>query len=384
MLAVRRPQDLGGRRRGRVDRQRAAAGGGVHPGVSPHIVAMGGAELRPEDYDPRLNAFVLSLARRARPRVCFVGTASGDSPEYVANFYGVFSADHDCEPSDLGLFERTVADLRRSSLRRTSSTSAAATRRACSRSGGPTVSTRCCARRGSGRRAARVSAGTNCWFEAWTTDSFGLSRRPGCATGSASCPERLPALRRRGPAPPALPAAGGRGGLSAPPCGRRRRGAGVRGDVAGRGGDHGSGRDCLPGGGGRGGGTGGAAARERRHRLVAHVGHEHVPRRVGDHQPGREATATACGVTPQAQKTGSSPARNLDGVAVVGRAEVLDADRGRLADVDGRTVDRRVALGDLGGADRERRRHRAHRDDERAGEAPGRKCSRCRCGTSAR
>ena len=109
VLAVRRPEDLRGRRRGRVDRQRAAAGGGIHGRV---IVAMGGASLRPEDYDPRLNDFVLSLARRGRPRVCFVPTASGDSPDYVANFYRAFSGHHDCEPSDLGLFERTVADLR--------------------------------------------------------------------------------------------------------------------------------------------------------------------------------------------------------------------------------------------------------------------------------
>lgn len=80
--------------------------------MSPRIVAMGGATLRPEDYDPRLDAFVLSLARRARPRVCFVATASGDSPDYVASFYRAFSAHHDCVPSDLGLFDRTVADLR--------------------------------------------------------------------------------------------------------------------------------------------------------------------------------------------------------------------------------------------------------------------------------
>jgi len=56
---------------------------------------MGGAQLRPEDYDPRLNAFVLGLARRERPRVCFVGTASGDAPAYVASFCRVFSAHHD-------------------------------------------------------------------------------------------------------------------------------------------------------------------------------------------------------------------------------------------------------------------------------------------------
>jgi hypothetical protein len=43
--------------------------------------------------------------------VCFVPTASGDSPVYVANFYRALAGHHDCEPSDLGLFERTVADL---------------------------------------------------------------------------------------------------------------------------------------------------------------------------------------------------------------------------------------------------------------------------------
>jgi hypothetical protein len=43
-----------------------------------------------------------------------VPTASGDSPDYVANFYRAFFGHHDCEQSDLGLFERTVADPRMS------------------------------------------------------------------------------------------------------------------------------------------------------------------------------------------------------------------------------------------------------------------------------
>jgi dipeptidase E len=110
------------------------------------IVAMGGASLRPEDYDPRLNDFVLSLARSGRPRVCFVPTASGDSPDYVANFYRAFAAHHDCEPSDLALFERTVADLRGFVLSQDVIW------------------------------VGGVSAGMNCWFEGSTTDSFDLSR----------------------------------------------------------------------------------------------------------------------------------------------------------------------------------------------------------------
>jgi peptidase E len=44
-----------------------------------HIVAMGGGGFSMEPHNPRPDAFVLSLARTERPRVCFVPTASGDS-----------------------------------------------------------------------------------------------------------------------------------------------------------------------------------------------------------------------------------------------------------------------------------------------------------------
>jgi dipeptidase E len=138
---------------------------------------MGGASLRPEDYDPRLNAFVLSLARRERPRVCFVATASGDSPEYVANFYRAFARHHDCEPSDLGLFERTVADLRAFVLEQDviwvgggNTASLLAVWRA---HGLDTVLREAWEQ---GVVLCGVSAGMNCWFEASTTDSFDLSR----------------------------------------------------------------------------------------------------------------------------------------------------------------------------------------------------------------
>jgi dipeptidase E len=140
------------------------------------IVAMGGAQLRPEHYDPRLNAFVLSLARRARPRVCFVGTASGDSPEYVASFYRCFSAHHDCEVADLALFNRTVRDLREFVLAQD----------VLWVGGGNTASLLAVWRAHgldsvlreaweAGVVLCGVSAGMNCWFEASTTDSFDLS-----------------------------------------------------------------------------------------------------------------------------------------------------------------------------------------------------------------
>jgi dipeptidase E len=153
------------------------------------IVAMGGAQLRPQDYDPRLNAFVLGLARRERPRVGFVGTASGDSPEYVANFYRVFSAHHDCEPSDLGPFERTVADLRAFVL----------SQDVVWVGGGNTASLLAVWRAhglGAVLREAweagvvlcGASAGMNCWFEGSTTDSFDVTRLAGLADGLGLLP----------------------------------------------------------------------------------------------------------------------------------------------------------------------------------------------------
>jgi dipeptidase E len=172
------------------------------------IVAMGGAGLRPEDYDPRLNAYVLSLARRKRPRVCFVGTASGDAPAYVTNFYRAFSGHHDCEPSDLALFERTVADLRAFVLAQD----------VVYVGGGNTASLLAVWRMHgldvvlreaweAGIVLCGVSAGMNCWFEASTTDSFDLGRLAplrdglGLLPGSA-CPhydgeeQRRPLYRR--------------------------------------------------------------------------------------------------------------------------------------------------------------------------------------------
>jgi dipeptidase E len=176
--------------------------------VTRLIVAMGGAGLRPEDYDPRLNAFVLSLARRERPRVCFVATASGDSPEYVANFYRAFAGHHDCEPSDLGLFERTVADLRAFVLEQD----------VVYVGGGNTASLLAVWRmhgldavlreaREAGVVLCGVSAGMNCWFEASTTDSFDLTRVAALRDGlgllpGSACPhydgedQRRPLYRR--------------------------------------------------------------------------------------------------------------------------------------------------------------------------------------------
>lgn len=75
-------------------------------GLTRRILACGGRQL----YYPALTEYLFSLARRSRPRILFIGAASGDSEAYRLTFYEQL-AGMDCEPSHLLLFDREVRDL---------------------------------------------------------------------------------------------------------------------------------------------------------------------------------------------------------------------------------------------------------------------------------
>jgi len=70
------------------------------------IVVCGGQQL----LYPALTRYLLGLARRERPRVLFLATASGDGPGYLLTFYQAL-AGVDCEPSHLALFDRVIDDI---------------------------------------------------------------------------------------------------------------------------------------------------------------------------------------------------------------------------------------------------------------------------------
>src|SRR5258707_10432563 len=74
-------------------------------GRQPQIVALGGGGFSREWGNPLLDDQVLALTGSARPRVCFLPTASGDADHYVVRFYRAFSASR-CEPSHISLFRR--------------------------------------------------------------------------------------------------------------------------------------------------------------------------------------------------------------------------------------------------------------------------------------
>ena len=75
-----------------------------------HIVAYGGVRWDGPDRHPIFN-YILSLVAKDRPKVCCIPTARGDSPISILRFYDNFPASH-CETSHLELFDRTVRDIR--------------------------------------------------------------------------------------------------------------------------------------------------------------------------------------------------------------------------------------------------------------------------------
>ena len=74
-------------------------------GECRQIVAFGGGGFSMESGNPLLDEYVLGLASSARPRVCFLPSASGDADHYIVRFYRAFDPCR-CEPSHISLFRR--------------------------------------------------------------------------------------------------------------------------------------------------------------------------------------------------------------------------------------------------------------------------------------
>jgi dipeptidase E len=156
------------------------------PAPTPTIVAMGGGGFSMEPENPMLDEFALELAAvhaaitghdPARPRACFIGTASGDSAGYIENFHVAF--DPVAETDHLGLFDRTVGDIATFLVGKDLiyvGGGNTANMLAIWRLHG--VDTALRAAWQAGVVLAGLSAGSNCWFEAATTDSYGPELAP--------------------------------------------------------------------------------------------------------------------------------------------------------------------------------------------------------------
>jgi len=172
-----------------------------------HIVAMGGGGFSTEPDNPLLDDFVLGLSPRQPARICFIPTASGDSPHYLVKFYRAFSGR--AVPTDLTLFSSpalprrppATADLQRFVLDQDIlyvGGGSTANLLALFRVHGLDEILHLAWKRGV--VLSGLSAGMICWFRASLTDSFGghepLHDGLGFLEGSA-CPHYDEPRRRR-------------------------------------------------------------------------------------------------------------------------------------------------------------------------------------------
>jgi peptidase E len=139
-----------------------------------HIVAFGG--LRPTPGRPHpLVDYLLELTGKPRPRVAFIPTAAGDSAESLLAMYGRVPPERS-ERSHLALFHRTVTDIRSYLLAQDLIWVG----------GGNTLNLLAIWRAHGVDSALREaweagivltggSAGSLCWFEGGTTDSFNIA-----------------------------------------------------------------------------------------------------------------------------------------------------------------------------------------------------------------
>jgi peptidase E len=145
--------------------------------AEPRILALGGASLLPSSVDGPLHQYLLDLTGFERPRICFIGTASGDNHEYLAAFYSFFA--RRAEATHLALFDRRIDDIE----------AFLGEQDVVYVGGGNTANMLAIWRThgvdkalkrawDSGVILAGPSAGAVCWFEDGTSDSYGPALSP--------------------------------------------------------------------------------------------------------------------------------------------------------------------------------------------------------------
>ena len=78
--------------------------------IKQKIIAMGGGGFSTELDNSLLDQYILNGSDAAKPRICLLPTAGGDSEFYIKKFIAQFSL-YDCEPFYLSLFKPHVEDI---------------------------------------------------------------------------------------------------------------------------------------------------------------------------------------------------------------------------------------------------------------------------------
>ena len=161
----------------RAARLRVRASSNARPHMQ-RILALGGGGFLMEDAASPIDAYILTLPGKRKPKVCFVSTASGDHPDHIAKFYAAYGS-LDCEPSHLAFFRNpTSGSIALSNLEE-----GVLGQDVVFVGGGNTKSALAVWREwhldsisrralSSGVLLAGMSAGAMCWFESGLTDSY--------------------------------------------------------------------------------------------------------------------------------------------------------------------------------------------------------------------
>lgn len=83
----------------------------IDEAVMQQIITMGGGGFSMEPDNLALDRYILDQTIIERPKVCFLGQASGESLDYTLRFYKAFTT-LPCHPGHLSLFQPHTADIR--------------------------------------------------------------------------------------------------------------------------------------------------------------------------------------------------------------------------------------------------------------------------------
>lgn len=134
---------------------------------------MGGGGFSMEPDNLLLDQYIINQSNASRPKVCFLPTASGDAEGYIERFYKAFRS-LSSEPSHLSLFKPSTRDLEGFLLEKDIIYVGGGNTKsmlALWKEWGIDVILRKAWK--SGTILAGLSAGSICWFEEGTTDSYG-------------------------------------------------------------------------------------------------------------------------------------------------------------------------------------------------------------------
>ena len=136
------------------------------------IIAMGGGGFSMEPENPLLDLYVLQQAHKPRPKVCFFPHATDDATRYALRFFNAFTQ-LDCVPSTLSLYHTApMPDMSGFLLSQDVIYVGGGNTKsmlAVWREWGMDAMLRQCYE--AGVVLAGISAGANCWFEEYITDS---------------------------------------------------------------------------------------------------------------------------------------------------------------------------------------------------------------------